>query len=131
MLCCANSKTVWCEFTRVIGVATYTASTAMAVPHFGPRSSHQLWHNSQINSSVTNIITDNRSLAATTSNRLTGLLNSHLKQQLSSLPAFFVQPATFRTCLIRGVVNILGGGTKNFAREVCRTKSDLLATPLS
>ena len=46
--------------TVFIGVATYTASTAVAVPHFGPRSSHQLWHNSQISSSVTNIITDDR-----------------------------------------------------------------------
>ena len=38
-----------------IGVATYTAGTGMAVPHFWPRSSHQLWHNSQVSSSVTNI----------------------------------------------------------------------------
>ena len=42
-----------------IGVATYTASTAMAVPHFGPRSSHQLWYNSQVSSSV---ITDIKSM---------------------------------------------------------------------
>ena len=34
---------------------------------------HQLWHNSQFSSSVTNIITDNQRLEATTNNKLTGL----------------------------------------------------------
>ena len=33
----------------------------------------QLWHNSQLSSSLTTIFTDNRKLAATTNNKLTGL----------------------------------------------------------
>ena len=79
----------------------------MAVPHFGPRSSHQLWHNSQVNSSVTNI-TDNQSLAAATSNRL--ILASKIRSLNSS--SHHYQPSLYSqlpsgTRLIRGVAKFL------------------------
>ena len=42
----------------------------------------QLWHNSQISSSVATIYADNRELVARTNSKLTGLYNSLSKQLL-------------------------------------------------
>ena len=72
----------------------------------------QLWHNSQISSSVATIYADNRQLVARTKNKLTGLYNSLSKQLflVATWPnSLLCQPAIFKNALARGVVNVLGG----------------------
>ena len=110
----------------IIGVASYMASTAMAVPHFGPRSCrvqwrtqgvlrvlehpHQLRHNSQLSSSVTNIITDNNDWQLLPAiNLLVSKICSLNSSSHRYQPSLYSQlPSRMR--LIRGVVNILGRG---------------------
>ena len=69
----------------------------------------QLWHNSQISSSVATVYADNRQLVARTNNKLTGLENSLSKQLflVATWPktAFFVS----QLCVSEGRGQRFGG----------------------
>ena len=91
----------------------------------------KVWHNSQLSSCVTTILTDKQQLVAKTNNKLTGLaLNGSFSSLLDLLKtAFFViHQAVFKNALTRGVVNILWAWLKNLRARLALPQ--ILDTPL-
>ena len=70
----------------------------------------KVWHNSQLSSCMTTIVTDKQQLVAKTNNKLTGLaLNGSFSSLLRPKTVFFV---IFKNALMKGAVKILGAWLK-------------------
>ena len=79
----------------------------------------KFWHNSQLSSCVTTIVTDKQQLIAKTNNKLTGLALNDSFSLLQGLKQPSLSSSCLRERVNEGRGQRFGGVAKNFARALC------------